>query len=111
MKTTLILNSFLAIFLCGVVCGSEYALDGTLEPEAVPGFNPHHEIEAPAKIIPSVATEDFSLIRPGDVPVKPPKLVRSETGQLILVQYTSKKQGQTNQLAALPPASELQPID
>ena len=104
---TLIFNSFLAMFLCGVVCASEYALDGTLEPETIPGFNLHHEIEAPAKIIPSVATEDFSLIRPGDVPVKPPKLVRSETGQLVLVQYTAKKQGQTNQSAALPPASEL----
>ena len=107
MKTTLIFRTFLAFALCGIVGAAAYAMDETLEPEAIPGFNPNHEIEAPAKIVPSVATEDTSLIRPGDVPVKPPKLMRNDTGQLILVQYTSKKPGQTNQPSAQAPSSDL----
>jgi hypothetical protein len=95
------------------VSASENAIDETLEPETIPGFAPVLELDAPAKIIPSVATDDASLIRPGDIPVKPPKLVRTDSGQLVLVQYTSrgqqrtKKQGQANQPESQTPSSEL----
>jgi hypothetical protein len=115
MKTTLIFKTVLAVLLCGVICASEYTLEDTLEPEPIPGFNPLNEVEAPAKILPSEKTEDTSLVRPGDIPVKPPKLVRTDSGQLILVQYTSRSQhnsrnqGQSKQPAASPavPSTEL----
>ena len=90
MKTTLIFKTMLAGFLCGIVfAADDYTLDGTLEPEAIPGFLSTYEVEGPAKIIPSKKTDD-SLVRPGDIPIKPPKLVQTDTGQLVLVQYTSK---------------------
>ena len=93
MKTTLIFKTVLVALLCGAVCASEYTLDGTLEPEAIDGFNSAtNPVEAPARIIPSVKTEDNSLVRPGDIPVKPPKLMKTETGQLVLVQYVSRAQ-------------------
>ena len=99
MKTTLIFKTVLVAFLCGVVCASEYTLDGTLEPETNDGVNSaKNPVEAPAHILPSVKTEDTSLVRPGDVPVKPPKLMWSETGQLVLVQYVARAQhGPRNQ--------------
>jgi hypothetical protein len=70
-----------------------------LEPEAIDGFNSaSNPVEAPARILPSAKTEDTSLVRPGDIPVKPPKLMWSETGQLVLVQYVAKdRHGSQNQ--------------
>jgi hypothetical protein len=119
MKTTLIFKTILVIALCGIVCAEdEYILDGTLEPEDTEVSI--SEVDAPAKIIPSTSTDDSSLIRPGDIPVKPPKLVRTDSGQLVLVQYTARgqysnsrsqnnarNQRQTDQPASQPPSTEL----
>ena len=92
MKTTLILKTLIALLLCGVVGASEYTFDGMLEPEPIPGFDPTNEVLAPARVLPSTASPDTSLVRPGDIPVKPPKLMRTDTGELILVQYTARGQ-------------------
>ena len=89
---TLIFQIIFIVALCGVVYAEDYTLDGTLEPETTPGFNPANEIIAPAKILPSTETDEESLILPGDIPVRPPQLVRTETGQLVLVQYTARGQ-------------------
>ena len=104
---TLIFKTILLGALCGFVCADDFTPDGILEPDPIPGFNPAHEIIAPARIIPSEATNDTSLVRPGDVPIKPPKLVKTDSGQLVLVQYTAKNQKQKNDQAASKPSSEL----
>ena len=87
-----IFPTFLVIALCGFVFAEEFTLDGTLAPEEIAGFNPAHEIEAPAKILPSEKNDDDSLVLPGDIAVKPPQLIRTESGQLVLVQYTARGQ-------------------
>jgi len=103
----LIFKTILTVALCGITYAEDTTLDGTLEPEAISDFDMENEVTAPAKIIPSETTEEDSLILPGDIPVRPPKLVRTDSGQLILVQYTSKNQKQQNQPAAQTPALEL----
>jgi hypothetical protein len=90
---TLIFNTILVISLCGFVCAEDYELDGTLEPEETSVAT--SEVDAPAKIVASTATDEDPLVRPGDVPVKPPELIRKENGDLVLVQYTSKGQSNT----------------
>ena len=106
MKTTILYNLFLTVLLCGIVSASEHPYDSTLESELTGPL-------APAKILPSVKTEETSLVRPGDVPVKPPRLVQTDTGQLVLVQYTARTQGnqgnrgQSNQQSSTPPSTEL----
>ena len=106
MKTTLIFKTFLAFALCGIVWAEEYTLDGTLEPEEIPGFLMPNEVDSPAQIIPSEKTEDDSLILPGDIAIKPPKLVRTDSGQLVLVQYTARNQKQQSP-SSQTPSSEL----
>jgi len=92
MKTTLIFKTLLIISLCGFAFADDDSVDEMLEPEAMPMSM--SEAERPAKILPSVKseTDEDSLVRPGDIPVKPPKLIRTEDGQLVLVQYTSRAQ-------------------
>ena len=113
MKTTLILKTFLAVLLCGVAGASEHTFDGILEPEPISGFDSTNEVLAPARILPSAASNDTSLVRPGDIPIKPPKLMRTDSGELILVQYTARsphnRQGNQQQTpsASTAPSSEL----
>ena len=114
MKTTTIIKTFLTVLLCGVLCASDETVDNTLLPDPIPGFNPANSMLAPAKILPSVKTEDHSLVRPGDIPVKPPRLVQTDTGQLVLVQYTARNpqqnrnpQRQSSEPPAAPPSTEL----
>ena len=76
-------------------------LHDTLEEDVSEVYVPN-EVDAPAKIIPSEKTEEDSLILPGDIPVRPPKLVRTDSGQLVLVQYSARNQKQQNQPAAQP---------
>ena len=107
MKTTLIFKTILAFALCGLLLAEdEYTIIEILEPEDIAEVYVPNEVEAPARIIPSVKTEDDSLILPGDEPVKPPRLVRTDSGQLVLVQYSSRNQKPQNQPAA-PPTPEL----
>jgi len=108
MKTTLIYPSILIVFLCGILSASEYTVDNTLLPEPIPGFNPVHSALAPAKIVPSVKTDDNSLVRPGDIPIKPPKLIQTASGELVQVTYVARgqsgrnQQGQSGQPSAAP---------
>jgi len=102
---TFIFQTFCLLALCGFVYADNYTLDGTLEPEPIPLSR--SEVTAPALILPSEKPEyDLdSLVLPGDIPVKPPQLIRNEAGQLILVQYTARGQNtarsqQNNQNAA-----------
>ena len=88
MKRTLTHSTILAVLLCGIVSASESVLDGFDFSQE--NLHADCEILAPAKIIPSEKTEDDSLVRPGDIPIRPPKLVQTETGQLVLVQYTAR---------------------
>ena len=107
MKTTLIFKTILVIALCGFAGAEDYTLDGTVEAEAdaAADVNPAHEIDAPAKIIASVKTDEASLVRPGDVPVKPPKLVLNDAGQLVLVQYTARGQAGVRSQKQMNPSS------
>jgi hypothetical protein len=107
MKTTLIFNTFLAVALCGIVWAEDTSLEGTEEAETIPGFLSTYEVNPPAKIIPSEKTDDTSLVLPGDIPVKPPRLVKTDSGQLVLVQYTAKNPAQQNQSAAQKSQTEL----
>ena len=90
----LIFKTFLIIALCSAVYAEDYTLDGTLEPDPIPLFDPTNETTAPAKILPSAKTDEDSLVLPGDIPIRPPQLIRNDTGQLVLVQYTFR--GQNN---------------
>ncbi|MCL2710841.1 MAG: hypothetical protein FWE95_08165 [Planctomycetaceae bacterium] len=89
---TLIFKTFCVIALCGIVNAENYILDGTLEPDPMPLSR--SEVTAPARILPSEKPEyDLdSLVLPGDIPVKPPQLIRNDAGQLVLVQYISRGQ-------------------
>ena len=111
MKTTLIIKTSLIFFLCGVLSASE----------PVPSFDPMDEVLAPAKILPSVKTDDNSLVLPGDIPIKPPKLIQTPTGELVQVTYVARgqsnrnqgnqgnrnQQGQSSQPSPQPPSTEL----
>ena len=90
----LIFKTFFVLTLCGVVCAEDITLDATLEPDPIPRFDPINEITAPAVILPSEKPEfdENSLVLPGDLPIRPPQLVRNDTGQLVLVQYTTRGQ-------------------
>jgi len=107
MKTNLIFQTVLVALLCGTVSAADTALDNILEPEAIEGFNPANPVEAPARILPSEKTEESSLVRPGDIPVKPPKLMTTDTGQLVLVQYVFRaQQDSRNQRQGNPSATQ-----
>ena len=92
---TLIFQTIFFIALCSVVYAEDYTLDDTLEPDATPVST--SEVEAPAKILRSEKSEydEDSLILPGDIPVKPPQIIRNDSGQLVLVQYTFRGQQNT----------------
>jgi hypothetical protein len=101
MKTTLIFKTFLAVaicggILCGFICAEYYSVDESLDQEAIPAFNPMNEFIAPANILPSeYAKEDTSLVQPGDIVVRPPKLTWNDAGQpIIQVQATTRKQAE-----------------
>ena len=91
MKTT-IFKTILVFALCGIVSAEEQTYDATPEPDDA--HVPICEVLAPARIIPSVKAEydENSLVLPGDIPIRPPQLLRNDSGQLVLVQYTSRAQ-------------------
>ena len=88
----LIFQTIFILAFCGFVYAEDTTFDDTLETDTTP--IPISEVDAPAKILPSVKPEydEDSLVLPGDIPVKPPQLVRNDSGQLVLVQYTYRAQ-------------------
>ena len=103
---TLLFPTFFVIAFCGFAVAEDNTLDNMSAPEEILSFDLTNEVTAPAQIVPSEKTEDTSLVLPGDIPVKPPMLVRLDSGQLVQVQYTSRSQKQS-QPVAQPPAPEL----
>ena len=107
---TLIFKTIVVIALCGFVYADaeDCTFDETLEPDPIPRFDPLNEIIAPAKILPSEKPEfdENALVLPGDIPIKPPQLIRTETGQLVLVQYTARGQQNRNQTAQSSPRTQ-----
>jgi len=94
MKKTLAIKTFLAALLCGVVCASDDMF-----------VNPNCEVTRPARILPSVQPIEDSLVLPGDIPIRPPRLVQTEDGKLVQVNFVtvtraqqgSRPQGQSSQ--------------
>ena len=97
---TLILQTFCLLTLGGFLSAEDFTVDHTLEPDPMPMSR--SEVEAPAKILPSQKAEydENSLVLPGDIPIRPPQLIRNDSGQLVLVQYTFRgQQNARNQTA------------
>ncbi|MCL2005651.1 MAG: hypothetical protein FWG73_05740 [Planctomycetaceae bacterium] len=113
MKTTIIHTTILALLLCGSISATENTLESIQDIDAAMfGFDQNDTVLAPAKILPSVKIEEDSLVRPGDIPIRAPKLKQNESGELILVQYTARNQsnrnqGQANQSPSPAPTTEL----
>jgi hypothetical protein len=96
----------LSVTLTFAAFAEEDAFNGTETPDAAADIISTSEVERPAVILPSVK-EEPKLIRPGDIAVQPPKIVKKDNGELILVQYSTRSQKQNNQPETPAPAVDL----